>query len=62
MIDKTKNTSVYCKFSKNAYKYMEQYSNFVGSSIADFIRQAVAEKIIKLGEIDFKENKEYENI
>ena len=56
MIDKEKNTSVYCKFSKNAYLYMENYSKFIGSSIADFIRQAVAEKIIKLGEINFKEN------
>lgn len=56
MIDKKNNTSVYCKFSKSAYLYMEKYSKFIGSSIADFIRQAVAERIIKLGEINFKEN------
>lgn len=62
MIDKEKNTSVYCKFSKLSYEYMEKYSAFIGSSVADFIRQAVAERIIKLGEINFKENNNYENI
>ena len=60
MIDKNFNTCVYCKFSKNTYEYMKKYSEFVGSSIADFIRQAVAEKIIKLGEINFKEKNFYD--
>lgn len=55
MIDKEINTAVYCKFSKNAYEYMKKYSDFVGSSIADFIRQSVAERIIKLGELNIKE-------
>ena len=49
MINKEENTSVYCKFSNSAYLYMKRYSDFVGSSVADFIRQAVAERIIKLG-------------
>lgn len=53
MIDKEKNTAVYVKFSKSAYEYMRKYSDFIGSSIADFVRQAVAEKIIVLG--DYKE-------
>lgn len=60
MINKDLNTCVYCKFSKTSYEYMRLYSEFVGSSIADFIRQAVAEKIIKLGEINFKEKKSYD--
>lgn len=34
---------------------MKRYSQFVGSSVSDFIRQAVAEKIIRLGE--FEKNK-----
>lgn len=50
MIDKENNTSVYCKFSNSAYLYMVKYSKFIGSSVADFIRQAVAERIIRLGE------------
>lgn len=53
MIDKNKSTAVYVKFSKSAYEYMRKYSDFIGSSIADFVRQAVAEKIIALG--DYKE-------
>lgn len=55
MIDKEENTAVYCKFSKSSYEYMKRYSNFIGSSIADFIRQSVAERIIKLGEIKLGE-------
>lgn len=57
MIDKENNTSVYCKFSKNTYEYMRKYSDFVGSSIADFIRQSVMERILKLGELNIKEKK-----
>lgn len=55
MIDKEINTCVYCKFSKTSYEYMKKYSEFVGSSIADFVRQAVMERIIKLGELNIKE-------
>lgn len=55
MIDKENNTYVYCKFSKNTYEYMRKYSEFVGSSIADFVRQAVMERILKLGELNIKE-------
>lgn len=55
MIDRDNNTSVYVKFSNTAYEYMKQYSKFVGSSVSDFVRQAVAERIIKLGDIKFKE-------
>lgn len=51
MINKDLNTSVYCKFSKSAYEYMKKYSDFVGSSVSDFVRQAVAEKIMRLGEL-----------
>ena len=61
MIDKTKNTCIYCKFSKSAYEYMEKFSSFIGSSIADFIRQAVAERIIKLGELSIKGENYEEN-
>lgn len=50
MINRENNTSVYCKFSNEAYMYMAKYSKFIGSSIADFIRQSVAERIIRLGE------------
>ena len=58
MINKDENTSVYCKFSNSAYQYMARYSKFIGSSIADFIRQAVAERILRLGqtpELPFEE-------
>ena len=51
-INKEKNTHVYCMFSKNAYEFMRRYSDFSGSSISDFVRQAVAEKIMKLGDIN----------
>ena len=60
MIDKENNTSVYCKFSNSAYLYMVKYSKFIGSSVADFVRQAVAERIIRLGEtpqLPFEEEK-----
>lgn len=57
MINKEINTSVYVKFSNTTYEYMKKYSEFVGSSVSDFIRQSVAERILKLGEINFKENK-----
>lgn len=60
MIDKENNTCVYCKFNKMTYEYMKKYSEFVGSSISDFIRQSVAERIIKLGELKFKGDK-YDN-
>lgn len=60
MIDKENNTSVYVKFSNSSYEYMRRFSDFIGSSISDFIRQAVMERIIKLGEINYSEEK-YEN-
>lgn len=52
MIDKNKNTCVYCKFSNNAYEFMKRYSDLIGSSIADFVRQAVGEKIMMLGKLE----------
>lgn len=52
MIDKENNTSVYCKFSNSAYLYMVKYSKCVGSSVADFVRQAVMERIIRLGQLN----------
>lgn len=58
MINKDLNTSVYVKFSNTSYEYMKKYSEFVGSSVSDFIRQSVAERIIKLGDLNFKEIKD----
>lgn len=55
MINKDENICVYCKFSKMTYEYMKKYSEFVGSSISDFIRQSVMERIIKLGDFNYKE-------
>ena len=58
MINKEHNTSVYCKFSNEAYEYMCRYSRVIGSSVADFVRQAVMERILKLGtlnELPFEE-------
>lgn len=52
MIDKEKNTSVYCKFSNEAYEYMSRYSRIIGSSVADFVRQSVMERILKLGTLN----------
>lgn len=51
-INRDINTSVYCKFSNKAYEFMRRYSDYIGSSIADFVRQAVGEKIMRLGEFD----------
>ena len=52
MIDKENNTSVYCKFDNRTYLYMKKYTSFIGSSVADFVRQAVGEKIIRLGKLN----------
>lgn len=52
MIDKENNTCIYCKFSNSAYIFMKKYSRAIGSSVADFVRQAVGEKIMKLGELN----------
>lgn len=60
MIDKENNTCVYCKFNKTTYEYMKKYSQFAGSSVADFVRHAVAERILKLGELKLNGDK-YEN-
>lgn len=54
LINKDLNTSVYVKFSKNIYEYMRKYSEFVGSSISDFVRQSVMERIIKLGALNIE--------
>ena len=61
MIDRDNNTCVYCKFSKNTYEYMKKYSEFVGSSIADFIRHAVAEKIMKINDFNYEGDKNEKN-
>lgn len=55
MVDSEKNTMVYCKFSNTAYLFMKKYTAFTGSSVADFVRQAVGEKIMRLGQIKFEE-------
>ena len=52
MINKDENTSVYCKFSNSTYIFMKKYSAAIGSSIADFIRQSVGERIMRLGELN----------
>lgn len=52
MIDKEKNTCVYCKFTNEVYVYMTKYSRAIGSSVADFVRQAVMERIIRLGQLN----------
>ena len=52
MINKDENTSVYCKFSNSAYLFMVKYSRAIGSSVADFIRQSVGERIMRLGELN----------
>lgn len=57
LINKDLNTSVYVKFSKNTYEYMRKYSEFVGSSISDFVRQSVMERIIKLGALNLEVQK-----
>lgn len=54
-VDSEKNTMVYCKFSNTAYLFMKKYTAFTGSSVADFVRQAVGEKIMRLGQIKFEE-------
>ena len=54
MINKEINTCVYCKFSNSAYAYMKKYSVLFGSSVADFVRQAVAERIVKLGDFNLR--------
>lgn len=54
-VDTDKNTMVYCKFSNTAYLFMKKYSAFTGSSVADFVRQAVGEKIMRLGQLNFEE-------
>ena len=54
-VDTTRNTMIYCRFSNSCYEYMKRYSDMFGTSIADFVRQAVAEKIIKLGDSNVKE-------
>lgn len=51
MIDKNENTCVYCKFSNDVYEYMKRFSSHVGSSIADFVRQSVMERILRLGQL-----------
>lgn len=43
---------IYCKFSIEVYKYMQRYSKLIGSSVADFVRQAVGEKIMRDGAVD----------
>lgn len=53
MIDSDKSTFVYCKFSNEMYAFIKRYSATIGSSMADFVRQAVGEKIMRLGQ--FKE-------
>lgn len=55
-INQEENTSVYCKFSNTAYIFMKRYSKIIGSSVADFIRQAVGEKIMRLGSFKELEN------
>ena len=55
-INQEENTSVYCKFSNTAYIFMKRYCKVIGSSVSDFIRQAVGEKIIRLGSFKELEN------
>ena len=60
MINQEENTSVYCKFSIESYLYMKKYSKIIGSSVADFVRQSVMERILRLGqlnELPFEEKK-----
>lgn len=57
MIDKENNTCVYCKFNKVTYEYMKKYYEFVGSSVSDFIRHAVAERILRLREFSYDQKK-----